>query len=64
MDGSKFRELKEGVLRYVREHPGVLTSEVIEAFSEYEPLVVLGALYELEDEGRVRGEDVGESDQI
>jgi len=54
MNTTKLAELKERVLMYVKEHPSVLTSEVLEAFGEYEPLVVLRALRELEAEGSVK----------
>jgi len=53
-----FEGLKESILKYIKEHPGSLTSEIIEAFEEYDPLVVLKALYELEKEGKIEGKDV------
>jgi len=57
-----FESLKESILKYIKEHPGSLTSEIIEAFEEYDPLVVLKALHELEKEGKIEGKDVESAD--
>jgi hypothetical protein len=58
----KFRIIPEseakGVIEgYVRAHPGCITSEIIENL-KLDPALVVEALNFLEDEGKVKGEEV------
>jgi len=50
--------LKKKVLEYIKEHPGVLTSEILERFEDYPPPIILKILYELKREGKVKSRSV------
>ena len=50
-------EAKKVIKKYIREHPGCITSEVIENLN-LDPALAVQALNLLEDEGKVRGEEV------
>jgi len=47
------KELKDKLHKYILEHPGAWTSEIIETFEEYDTYDVLKALEFLEKEGKV-----------
>ncbi|MCK4397409.1 MAG: hypothetical protein KAV25_00260 [Methanophagales archaeon] len=50
-------EAKKVIKKYIREHPGCITSEIIENL-ELDPALAVEALNLLEEEGKVRGEEV------
>ena len=50
-------EAKKVIKKCIREHPGCITSEIIENL-ELDPALVVEALNLLEEEGKVRGEEV------
>ncbi len=51
-------EAKKVIERYTSEHPGCTTSEIIENL-KLDPALVVEVLNLLEEEGKVRGEEVG-----
>ena len=59
---AEVRRLKEEVLKFIRENPGSLTSDIIANFDNYDPLLILKILRELEEEGRVESRDVRATD--
>jgi len=50
-------EAKKVIKKYIREHPGCITSEVIENLN-LDPALAVQALNLLEEEGKVRGDEV------
>ena len=50
-------EAKKVIKKYISEHPGCITSEIIENL-ELDPALAVQALNLLEEEGKVRGEEV------
>ncbi len=50
-------EASEVIERYVKGHPGCITSEIIENLT-LEPSLVVEVLNLLEEEGKIRGEEV------
>jgi len=50
-------EAKKVIKKYISEHPGCITSEIIENL-ELDPALAVEALNLLEEEGKVRGEEV------
>ncbi len=50
-------EAKEVIKKYIREHPGCITSEIIENL-RLDPALAVETLVLLEEEGKVRGEEV------
>nr|QNO51300.1 hypothetical protein ILBEGJOJ_00030 [Methanosarcinales archaeon ANME-1 ERB6] len=50
-------EAKKVIKKYIREHPGCITSEIIENLN-LDPALAVEALNVLEEEGKVRGEEV------
>ena len=50
-------EAKKVIKKYIREHPGCITSEIIENLN-LDPALAVEALNLLEEEGKVKGEEV------
>jgi len=50
-------EAKKVIKKYIMEHPGCITSEIIENL-RLDPALVVETLDLLEEEGKVRGEEV------
>jgi predicted transcriptional regulator len=50
-------EAKKVIKKYIREHPGCITSDIIENLN-LDPALAVQALNLLEEEGKVRGEEV------
>ncbi len=51
------RAQEKVIKKYIREHPGCITSEIIENLN-LDPALAVQALNLLEEEGKVRGEEV------
>lgn len=50
-------EAKKVIKKYIREHPGCITSDIIENL-KLDPALAVEVLNLLEEEGKVRGEEV------
>lgn len=53
METYNKKELKERINKYIADNPNTYTSEISEAFPEYETVVILILLDELKDEGKI-----------